>query len=98
MFRIAQEAIVNVERHADARHVTIIVDVRRQRRPSSTSPTTAWASRSAGPAASTPTACSACASGRPASAPRSTSSPSRATAPASAATCPDADAAAGSTA
>ena len=76
LWRIAHEAITNVERHAGAEHLgssgraTAAV-------PSSSSRTTVGASPPAGTAGSTPTGSSGCGSGRMPSGPVSRSSPAR---------------------
>ena len=81
MWRIAQEALTNVERHSEATAGPGGVALQRRVAPRSRSPTTAWASPRARPAGSTPTASWACGSGPRASAPPSRSPASRARAP-----------------
>ena len=56
LWRIVQEAVVNVERHADASLVTVTVRCDGSSAEVSRRPTTAAASPSARPVASTPTA------------------------------------------
>ena len=67
LWRIAQEAVTNVERHAKASSVSVTWRTDGRRPSSSRSSTTASGSRAARPVASTPTGSSACASGRRAS-------------------------------
>ena len=75
MWRIAQEAVVNVERHARASQLAVTWRCDGQRAELVVSDDGVGLRARASPADSTPTASSACASGPPASVPASTSTP-----------------------
>ena len=85
LWRIAQEAITNVERHARANHIRVRWTLRRPLGPAHGGRRRHAASRSRRPAGPTPSASPACRNGPTPSAPPSWSSPSPTSAPSSSA-------------